>query len=97
MGSAAGSAHPGAPGAGGSSFLCVKAPTQRTPTQNSGGTLLACDGALSMDWNAFVATPGVLANGAPAGTMVQMQGWFRDPPAVKSTSLSNAWEFRVCP
>jgi hypothetical protein len=84
-------------GFGGSSFLCVKPPTQRGLTQNSGGTLFVCNGALSMDWNAFVATPGVLAFGAPAGTIIQAQGWFRDPPSVKSTSLSNAWEFRVCP
>src|ERR1043165_3271383 len=34
----------------GNSFLCVKAPTQRTPAQNSNGTINLCDGSMSVDF-----------------------------------------------
>jgi hypothetical protein len=83
---------------GSTSFLCVKAPTQRMGVQNTGGTLNACDGSLSVDWNAFIASnPGALGNPFLAGQPVYAQGWFRDPPAPKTTSLSNALQFTVCP
>src|SRR5262249_39700881 len=60
-----------------SSFLCVKQPNQRMGVQSSGGTVNACDGALSIDWNAFRATdPGALGNPFAAGQMVFAQGWF---------------------
>lgn len=82
----------------GSSFLCVKSPTQRMGTQNSGGTAGQCDGALSIDWNAFISSnPGSLGTPFSAGQVVQAQGWFRDPPAPKTTSLSDGLEFTVLP
>jgi len=83
---------------GGTSFVCVKAPTQRTFAQNSGGTQGRCDGSLALDWNAFqLANP--LALGAPwiAGAKAYVQGWFRDPPSCKTTSLSNAVELTYQP
>jgi len=80
------------------SYLCVKAPTQRTPTQNSGGTINTCNGSFSIDWNTFIATtPGALGNPFIGGETVYAQGWFRDPPAPKTTNLSNALQFSVCP
>ncbi|MCY3002984.1 MAG: hypothetical protein NTV21_14375 [Planctomycetota bacterium] len=80
------------------SFLCVKSPTQRTGTQTSGGTVGACDGSLALDWNAFqAAAPGALGNPWSAGNKVQVQAWFRDPPAGKSTNLSNAIELTYVP
>ena len=80
------------------SFLCVKAPTQRTGTQTSGGTAGACDGTLALDWNAFqTANPGALGNPWSAGDIVQVQAWFRDPPAGKATNLSNAIEMTYLP
>lgn len=74
----------------GSSFLCVKAPTQRTSSQSSGGVANQCDGSLSLDWNAFLAA-NPLALGAPfqSGDSVWLQGWFRDPAAPKTTNLSD--------
>jgi len=76
---------------GSSSFLCVKPPTQRTLTQSSGGTAGACDGTLMLDWNAYQqANPGSLGNPWTVGSGVYCQGWYRDPPAPKTTSLSNA-------
>lgn len=71
------------------SLLCVKAPTQRIFPQATGGTTGQCNGQIQNDWNAFQNT-FVGAVGAPfsSGTVVTMQGWFRDPPACKTTFLS---------
>jgi hypothetical protein len=81
-----------------SSFLCVKPPTQRTPAQVSGGTLAACDGALALDWNAYVASnPGSLGSPFAGGETVWIQAWFRDPPSPKTTHLSDGLRFSVCP
>jgi hypothetical protein len=87
-----------APWGGGSSFLCVKAPTQRLPAQSSGGTAGACDGGFSADWLAYV-TGAPSAIGAPlqAGLTVQAQAWYRDPPAPKTTHLSDGLEFILAP
>jgi hypothetical protein len=84
--------------AGGTSWLCVKHPTQRTPIQNSGGTFGACDGSFVLDWNAYQATHP-LALGNPWGiySRVYVQAWFRDPLAVKTTSLSNALALTYVP
>jgi len=84
--------------AGSTSYLCVKPPTQRTTSQTSGGTPGACDGVLSIDWNAFVTTyPGSLGAPFQAGDHVFAQGWFRDPAAPKTTNLSNGLEFSLAP
>ncbi len=86
------------PWGAGSSWLCVKSPTQRTAPQNSGGTSGACNGVLSIDWNAFIAAnPGALGAPFSGGDVVQAQAWCRDPPSSKSTSLSDALEFVVQP
>ena len=85
-------------GVGGTSLLCVKAPTQRTGSQSSGGTLGACNGSLVLDWNAWrAAHPAGVGSPFAAGLVIDAQGWFRDPPAVKTTSLSNGIEFTLQP
>ncbi|MBL8802609.1 MAG: hypothetical protein JNN27_11470 [Planctomycetes bacterium] len=86
----------------GSSFLCIKSPTQRTPALNSGGTTNLCDGAISVDFLAFLAANPTAIGGAAngplsAGNQVQFQCWFRDPPASKSTSLSDGLEVTMVP
>jgi len=82
----------------GASFLCVKAPTQRTPAQSSGGVAGTCGGVLLLDWNAFqLANPGALGNPFAAGAKVWAQGWFRDPPAPKTTNLTDAVELTYVP
>jgi hypothetical protein len=83
---------------GGNSLLCVKSPTMRTGAQASGGTAGACDGTLVLDWNAFqLAHPSAL--GAPwvVGAKAYVQGWFRDPPACKTTFLSQGVELTYFP
>jgi hypothetical protein len=87
---------PWAPGSG--SFLCVKPPTQRSPGQNSGGAAGACNGQLQLDWNALhAAFPGLLGTPFSAGDAIYAQGWFRDPPAPKTTNLSNALQLTCQP
>jgi len=85
-------------GVGGSSYLCAKAPLQRTGVQSTGGTILSCNGTLSLDWNAYRFNhPTALGNPFSAGQAVYAQGWFRDPPSPKTTSLSNGLSFVTCP
>jgi hypothetical protein len=80
------------------SYLCVAPPTQRTTAQVSGGTTGQCNGVLSIDWSAFVAAnPGSLGAPFASGNQVFAQGWFRDPPAPKTTNLSNALRFTLVP
>jgi len=82
----------------GSSYLCVKAPQQRMGVLNTGGTIGNCDGAMSLDWNVYRAThPSALGAPFASGNVVYAQGWFRDPPAPKTTSLSNGLIFMLCP
>lgn len=81
-----------------SSFLCVKAPTQRTPPGTTTGTVGACDGTFSVDFNAFIAAnPSALGAPFTVGDVVDAQFWFRDPPSPNTTHISNGLEFTVCP
>lgn len=82
----------------GPSFMCVKTPTERTPPQSTGGTSGQCNGQLAVDINAFwAANPAVLGQPITAGQVFDFQGWFRDPPTTKTTSLSNGLEVTICP
>jgi len=83
---------------GSSSFLCVKAPTQRTGTQSSGGTNNLCNGTLTLDWNAYIAShPSAMGLPFTVGDEVFVQAWFRDPPSAKTTSLSNGLKLTYQP
>lgn len=89
-------AQPWAPGS--SSLLCVKSPVQRTVASNSGGTAGSCDGVLSIDWLAYLASnPGALGAPFAPSTTVWTQCWFRDPSAPATTNLSDALQFTTCP
>lgn len=81
-----------------SSFMCVKSPTQRLSISNSGGAAGLCNGVLSTDWLAFVAVhPSALGKPFAAGTTVNAQAWYRDPPAPNASNLSDALEFVTTP
>ncbi len=83
---------------GSTSWFCVKTPTQRMPLSTSGGTIGGCDGQFMRDWSAYMsANAGALGNPRLAGQNFDAQAWFRDPPAPKSTSLSNALHFTLAP
>ena len=76
----------------------MKLPTQRSLSQFSGGTIGACNGTFTLDWNAFqTSTPGALGQPWLAGRRAQVQAWYRDPPASKSTNLSNALTLTYMP
>ena len=86
------------PWGAGTSYLCIEAPLKRMSTQNSGGTVGACDGVFVEDWNAYIAAhPAALGQPFVGGETVWAQGWFRDPPAPKSTNLSDALVFQLFP
>jgi hypothetical protein len=83
---------------GSSSFLCVKSPTQRSGAQASGGTTAQCNGAFSLDWHTFqAANTGLIGQPWSLGAKVYAQAWFRDPPAPKTTNLSDAVEMTYVP
>jgi hypothetical protein len=83
---------------GSTSFLCVKAPTQRTSALATGGAAGACDGALTLDFLAWKAThPTALGQPLVAGEILNFQGWFRDPLAAATTNLTNAVQVKLCP
>ena len=82
---------------GGTSFLCVKPPVQRTDLQSTGG-VNACDGAIALDWRLFLSDhPTAFGNPLAVGAVVDAQCWYRDPPAPKTTNLSGALEFTIVP
>lgn len=82
----------------GTSVLCAKAPFQRLGAQTTGGFPTTCDGVMATDWSAYVASHPV-ALGVPfsAGQTVNAQAWFRDPPATKTTNLSDGLAFVLVP
>jgi len=83
---------------GSTSYLCVRVPVQRTPPQSSGGNAAQCNGALSLDWLAFLAShPGALGQPIAPGMRVNAQAWFRDFPAPGGANFSNALEFDTLP
>jgi Tol biopolymer transport system component len=82
----------------GSSVLCVRAPAFRTPLQATNGSDGLCDGHIGVDWTAFQgASPDALGHPWVAGASAFVQAWLRDPPAPKSSSLSNALELTYWP
>lgn len=82
-------------GVGATSVLCIKAPTQRTPPGDSGGTVNACDGSYpAFDFNAYMAAnPGATGNPRFVGEAFDGQYWYRDPPTPKTTGLSGGVHF----
>jgi hypothetical protein len=85
-------------------FHCVKTPTKRTPSVNSGGSVFFndCTGVYSIDFNTYARglIPGSppLASLSQPGQIVHCQWWGRDPglAAPNNTTLSNAMTFMVC-
>lgn len=74
--------------ANGTNFLCVKSPSQRLPTQISAGGP-GCNASMLFDLTAFFnATPTALGLPLLPGDTFYAQAWFRDPPACKTTGLT---------
>lgn len=82
----------------GTGTLCVNLPIQRTPVQNTGGPAGTCQGRLSFDWNAYVAThPQALGVPFQSGQLVWSQTWWRDPGSPSGTRVSRALQFTLAP
>ena len=81
----------------GTSYQCVAPPVKRAGMLTGQGGQGTCDGAFVQDLNELWA--GQPAKNPGAGAVVQAQLWHRDPQntSKKTTSLSNAIEFVVCP
>jgi hypothetical protein len=78
--------------------MCIVAPTQRTPPQNSGGAAPPtsdCSGSFSLDFNARIQS-GVDSQ-LVAGEEIFAQYWSRDPGDASTTNFSNALAFYIAP
>jgi hypothetical protein len=75
--------------------LCVSSPLRRHAAHTLGGTPGACDGLLSEDFNAYLASGADPA--LAAGTTVRIQSWSSDPGDPFGDSLSDALELIVSP
>jgi hypothetical protein len=73
--------------------LCVSPPLMRHLPRNSGGTSGLCDGVLSEDFNAYIASGADPA--LVAGATVWLQAWSRDSGDPFGDSLSDAIELVV--
>lgn len=84
---------------GSTSYLCVKAPTQRMTAGNSGNVLgQPCTGSYSVDWNTFMANNApAVGNPRMVGEAFDAQYWVRDPGTPKTTTLSAAMRFCLAP
>ena len=81
----------------GGGFMCIAGARQRCGQLDSGGHEGQCDGAVSVDWRAFLANnPAALGNPLTAGLEVWAQALVRDPQSATTTSSSNALAFTVC-
>lgn len=73
------------------SFKCVKGPTQRMFQSTPQGAAGSCEALFRANWNSFItARPNSLGTPFAAGVSIYLQGWYRDPPAPKSISLTDA-------
>ncbi len=75
--------------------LCVNPPLHRLVPKNSGG-VASCSGVMTYTLAEVLAQP---SGGALVvlGQQVNQQGWFRDPPALTGTGLTNALQYMVVP
>jgi hypothetical protein len=85
------------PWGNGTSWRCVEPPAFRSPPLVSSGAAGTCDGTVAFDLTArWQEKP---ASNPGAGTLTQLQLWYRDPQSTsnQTTSLSDALEFTTCP
>lgn len=93
-------AHPVMPQApnGNTSYRCLQAPWKSTGTQFSAGALNSCDGALSVDFIAFMTShPAAPGNPLMVGQTFYAQGVFKDPGAPGTLNYSDALSFTMLP
>lgn len=82
----------------GAGWLCVGVPFVRLPAQATGGApppTVDCSGALSLDFNTWIA--GGQDAALAAGSAVWLQSWTRDPTSANGALLSEALAFVIGP
>jgi hypothetical protein len=82
------------------SSQCFAAPFTRTgqvDTGDTNGGALGCGGSLALDVEAYLQGGNPLVAPAAAGDCYVVQGWYRDPSSAKTTQMTDAAAFYICP
>jgi hypothetical protein len=79
------------------SSRCFPAPYSRTGQGDTGGTGAGCTGSISLDVENYLQGGNPLLTPAAAGDDYVVQTWYRDPNSSKTTQMTDAAHFTVCP
>jgi subtilisin-like proprotein convertase family protein len=82
------------------SVRCFNSATYtRTGQQDTGDTngAFACGGSVSLDVEGYLQGGNPIVSPAAAGDDYVVQTWYRDPSSSKTTQMSDAVRFTVCP
>jgi hypothetical protein len=81
------------------SSRCFPSPYSRTGQQDTGDVngATACGGQVSLDVEVYLQGGNPLLTPAAAGDDYVVQTWYRDPASSKTTQMSDAVHFIVCP
>jgi hypothetical protein len=79
-------------------FLCIQSGPGmfRIGFQTGSGTSGVCDGSYVMNFNQYLAAQTQDPN-LGAGSDVDVQCWYRDPPNPGTANFTQALRFTVCP
>jgi hypothetical protein len=69
----------------------------RTGQQDTGGTGAGCTGSVSLDVESYLQAGNPIVSPAAVGDDYVVQAWYRDPSSSKTTQMSDAAHFTVCP
>jgi subtilisin-like proprotein convertase family protein len=69
----------------------------RTGQQDTGGTGAGCTGSVSLDVEDYLQGGNPIVAPAGIGDDYVVQVWYRDPNSTKTTQMSDAAHFTVCP
>jgi hypothetical protein len=79
------------------STRCFPTPYSRTGFQDTGGTGAGCTGSVSLDVENYLQGGNPLLTPVVAGDQFVVQAWYRDPNSSKTTQMTDAATFTVCP
>jgi hypothetical protein len=81
------------------SSRCFSTPYSRTGQQDTGdvNSFVTCGGQLVLDVENYLQTGSPVVTPAAAGDDYVVQGWYRDPSSSKTTQMTDAVHFTVCP